>query len=394
MQTETAPGELLSRVLAGERYSDDLLRRVLAEDDGRALFSVVVERLGDLFEPRLCEAYVRLFSRVAEMLLPDVNAADLIKRYERIRRIRPCEKRDIRDIFVLSRVTLGADVAVTSVVLDALRKRFPGAAIHLAGARKNWELFAASEIRHYPWDYPRSGSLADRLSRLPQFDGGSSIVVDPDSRLSQLGVLPVCPEEDYFFFESRAYGGDGSDALPVLASRWAKEVFGTEGQAFVAPEPVAMHCDVAVSFGAGENEEKRISDVFEEELLHSLAARGLSVTVDTGAGGREAERIERLASRIPQIRTFHGKYASFASMILQAKLYIGYDSAGQHVAAASGVPLLSIFAGFPSERMFQRWQPYGPGQAEVIQVRERDLPALMVRVTAAVNRLLFERGGQ
>ena len=41
-----------------------------------------------------------------------------------------------------------------------------------------------------------------------------------------------------------------------------------------------------------------------------------------------------------------------------AKQYVGYDSAGQHVAAASGTPLISIFAGYPSERMFQRWRPY------------------------------------
>ncbi len=33
------------------------------------------------------------------------------------------------------------------------------------------------------------------------------LVIDPDSRLTQLGLLPVCPEERYRLFESRAYGG-------------------------------------------------------------------------------------------------------------------------------------------------------------------------------------------
>ena len=34
-------------------WPDALLDRAIAEDEGRALLSVVVERLGDLFEPRL-----------------------------------------------------------------------------------------------------------------------------------------------------------------------------------------------------------------------------------------------------------------------------------------------------------------------------------------------------
>jgi len=38
---------------------------------------------------------------------------------------------------------------------------------------------------------------------------------------------------------------------------------------------------------------------------------------------------------------------------------VGYDSAAGHVASACGVPLITIFQGFASERMFQRWRPCG-----------------------------------
>ena len=48
---------------------------------------------------------------------------------------------------------------------------------------------------------------------------------------------------------------------------------------------------------------------------------------------------------------------------------MGYDSAGQHVAAACGVPLISIFAGFPVPRMFDRWRPKG----HVLRVDNRDV---------------------
>jgi hypothetical protein len=39
----------------------------------------------------------------------------------------------------------------------------------------------------------------------------------------------------------------------------------------------------------------------------------------------------------------------------------------QHVAAC-GVPLITVFAGFPVERMFQRWRPSGPGPVYVVRV--------------------------
>jgi len=59
------------------------------------------------------------------------------------------------------------------------------------------------------------------------------------------------------------------------------------------------------------------------------------------------------------VESWEGDYAPFASMISRSQLYIGYDSAGQHVAAACGVPLISVFAGYVSDRMFQRWYPTG-----------------------------------
>ncbi len=51
----------------------DLLDRAIAEDDGRALLSVVVERLGDLFEPRLVRTYEKLFTQVIERVAPELR---------------------------------------------------------------------------------------------------------------------------------------------------------------------------------------------------------------------------------------------------------------------------------------------------------------------------------
>ena len=123
--TESASSALLDCVLEDNPWPDYLLRRALLEDDGRLLFSVVIERMGDLFEPRLCDTYARLFARVIELLRPEMKAIDLLNRYERVRQIRPCSHRNVQNVFVLSRVTLGADIAITSVILDALKRRFP-----------------------------------------------------------------------------------------------------------------------------------------------------------------------------------------------------------------------------------------------------------------------------
>ena len=55
-----------------------------------------------------------------------------------------------------------------------------------------------------------------------------------------------------------------------------------------------------------------------------------------------------------------------AALIGQSDLYVGYDSAGQHIAAALGVACIDVFAGFSSPRMVDRWRPAGPSEVHVI----------------------------
>lgn len=374
----TSAAKLLDHCLSGESWTDQLLREALEEEQGRAFFRVVVERLGDMFEPRLCDEYARLFARVIEIVHPQMRANVLLARYERIRQPRVCTQ-DPSNVFVLSRITLGADVAVTSIVLAAAKIRFPRARIYFVGPQKNYDLFASDErIEHFPFLYPRAGSISERLASWPQLDG---LVVDPDSRLSQLGLLPICNEEQYFFFESRAYGGDSDATLVQLTQQWLKATFNVDNaKPWINPRPSAVIADVVISLGIGDNPEKRIADPFEEELLRAITAAGADVLIDEGAGGDETARVRRLCAQMRGLRAWSGAYAPFAYAISKARQYIGYDSAGQHVAAASATPLISIFAGYPSERMFHRWKPDGPGPIHVIKVTERD-PAKVLKET-------------
>jgi len=370
----------------------------LVEDPGgQALFGILVEGLADRFEPRLCDVYARLFSQAVAHVAENVDPALLMARYQRVRRPRPILG-DPHRVFVLSRVTLGADVAVTSVLLAAAKQRFPHAEIVFVGPRKNYELFAGDpRLRHADLAYPRGGlcqrlAVRDPLEALLAAPG--SVTIDPDSRLTQLGLLPVCPEEFDHLFESRGYGGETDRPLPDLAAAWAEETFGVSGaRPYIAPKRSAgdgtsdadlVAGDFAVSLGVGENPAKRIPDPFEERLLALLAARGAPLVIDKGAGGEEAARVDRAVGRSGVKAAFwEGSFAGFAAIIAASRLYVGYDSAGQHVAAACGVPLVSIFAGFPAPRMFHRWRPAGE-RTTVIRVDRPDPLETLERVRAAI----------
>ena len=377
--------EVLDACLAG-RPPKELPRALVAEPCGKPLFGILAEGLADRFEPALCDDYARLFAQAIAYTREDYPPAMLVSRYERVRDLRPARGKPNR-IFVLSRVTLGADIAVTSVLLAAAKRRFPHADLVFVGPKKNYELFAAdARIRHVGIEY-RRGGLRERLA---VWDGLQqilsdpfSLVLDPDSRLTQLGLLPVTSWERYHLFESRSYGGDSTRSLPDLAADWCEKTLGVGGaKPYVALGPTAPRGrHIAVSLGVGENAAKRLPDPFEEELLRMLAATGRPIVLDKGAGGEEAERVERAGTGA----TFwEGSFAGFASIIANASLFVGYDSAGQHLAAAAGVPLISIFAGFPVPRMFDRWRPAG----HVIRVERPDVGQTLARVGDALRLAL------
>jgi ADP-heptose:LPS heptosyltransferase len=361
---------------------------LLEEQCAQALFGILIEGLGDRFEPALCDIYARLFSQA-------IPGADLA-RYDRVRRPRPVALQP-RLVLVLSRVTLGADVAVTSVLLAAAKQAFPDAEIVFAGPRKNFEMFAADSgfaafprLTHAPVEY-RRGSLSQRLAVWDELKAlaapPDTLVLDPDSRLTQLGLLPICDEDRYHLFESRTYGGTSSLNLPALAAQWSQETLGVANAApYVAPVGQASALStapyIAVSLGVGENPAKRLPDPFESELLALLSTRA-PLVIDKGAGGEEAARVERAAA-LSGATFWEGSFAGFAQVIAGSSLYVGYDSAGQHVAAACGVPLISVFAGFPSLRMFHRWRPSGP-RATVIRVDQPDPAEVLAKVAGAIK---------
>ena len=85
--------ELLNHCLRGGQWPAELLDTLtaealdedpaLAEPATRALFGILVERLADLFEPRLCDVYAALFARVISRARPELEEPELVSRYRR-----------------------------------------------------------------------------------------------------------------------------------------------------------------------------------------------------------------------------------------------------------------------------------------------------------------------
>ncbi len=413
-----------------------------AQAGTKALFHDIVEPLSDRFDDSLCEVYIELFAQVIDYCrhLPagcDLDRklasfgidsqSDLRSRAIRVRTpshyscdgpARP------RKILVLSRVTLGADVAVTSVVLTKMKKFFPDAEIKFVGGTKAASFFVAdTRIDHLFVGYQRDGVLLDRLHQwvaltevidqeIYGLEDDEFLIVDPDSRLTQLGMLPLTHRDlGYCFLETRSFrptevegtfrtaNCDKKTSLGQLVVLQLQAIFGQDDEAIypnvhLSPSDYALggivreSCGrplVAISLGVGSNEMKRVDGSFEFELLELLIRRNYGILLDRGAGEKELRRMDHLEqsliesgyslSRIDRnglqladVMTWEGSISSFAGLIGAADLYVGYDSAGGHLASSLGVPVITIFAGAPNQKMRERWSPWGCSTTNVISV--------------------------
>ena len=415
-----------SRALGEEAFSKSKQRAELAT---KAIFAEIVEPWADSFLPEACTQYVHFMSEVlyapgstvaeelAELGYPTPES--LRSRYRRLlERSAPGltfdedERDEIQRVIFLSRVTLGADIAVVGTVLGCARWAFPNAELVLLGPRKNIRLLASGYhfVKRVELSYNRGGSLKQRLAAWPRvraklqaltedLPAKRCLVVDPDSRLSQLGLLPVFSDDYYCFWESRSEDVKDPTPIGIYAGVWSKFLWGMwswneDSFPWVSLDwrdgrklhmminrrrPVA-----AVSFGYGGRESKRLGDRFEDEVLEILRARGYRIIIDCGAGEEEEDLVKRrvrafkgsvrpLADtswpprhKLADLMHFSGTLLAFGSFASGADLFIGYDSAAAHMAAALYVPVIDIFVGAQSALMRQRWTPSGQMEVRVI----------------------------
>ena len=458
---EDAPEHLASECLSKLHSSQDYprqeierLARLAASDDERAaqqastaIFTSLVEPLADSFEPTGVSFYNRIFAQLIQSSRTSEKARELNQRlsdfglhseqnlYVRAEQLRRMPKdsqlpdpRRLKRVIVLSRVTLGADVAISSVMMRRGKERFPDADIVLVGGPKTTELFGGDpRLSFANIEYRRTGTLADRLlswldllevvrSHTEGLERDESLIIDPDSRLTQLGMLPVgSPAEKgrdgFLYFPSREYGAATSRSLGDLTSDFLNEVFDHDQVTlpYLALKPQDVDISerlarrlkranerpiVTLNFGIGGNQAKGVGGWFEAALVSTLINDGARVILDRGAGAEEAGRANatvryarECGARVVEfdegslaallssdalleadLLVWNGRVGLLAGLIANSRLYIGYDSAGQHIAAALGVPCIDVMAGFSSLRMIDRWRPTGPAETRVVVV--------------------------
>jgi len=401
----------------------------LAAAATRAIFHGIIEPLCDDFTTRgveLCnQALARMLwfvrgregGEALDALLGRLGfhtAGDILARYRRVTIARPMDRRRARRLVVLSRVTAGADIAVTSVIVHRLARSFPQAEIFVIGPSHVGGMFHdIPRLRHLPFVYKNDGGLVDKLTSWPRVHAmvreigagcpaGEILLFDPDSRLTQLGLLPLLDDEHTYYFPSRMTPPRefADKTLSFLANRWLNIVLGedaaqpprlvcnSEGSGFNAftrsMKKAGCRFVATVNFGVGNDPRKQLPAPFEERLvLRLLEEPGTIVILDSGRGPQEARRVATIGEAVRKrgldtgfftehevrrrrfsfshgLIAFKGSIEALSHLISASDCFIGYDSCGQHIAAATGTPAVIIFAGAPSQRFLRRWAPAVP----------------------------------
>ena len=428
---------------------DDLCRLATGPDSDAAthataaIFEKIIERLCDSFSTAAVHTCNRVLARLLQFVRQEkggerlhaklealgfAGEKDILDRFARISGPTPIPeetRRELQRIIVLSRVTAGADIAITSVIIHRIARTFPTADIAVIGPSHLGGMFAdVPNLQVVPFIYRNDGSLVDKLTSWPQIhdivnelvhgmDKHQCLLFDPDTRLSQLGLLPLLPEESTCYFPSRMEPEErfGDKDLSFLTNQWLNVLLGenlseppflkfnSEGSGYNAfcralRDKGCRFC-VAINFGVGNDPRKQMPPSFEQELIRRLLDTPDTIVIlDTGRGPHEEKRVEAITATLRQngvatgffagyevrekrfdfshgLIAFKGSIEELGNLISAADCFIGYDSCGQHIAAATGTPAVIIFAGAPSTRFMRRWAPAVP-HSRTIPVTGKD----------------------
>ena len=430
----------------------DSANEVLRGNGLKALFAGLVEPLNDGFSPAGRAVYAHVFARIVHRVAvrdPALRAGlerfgvvaegDLRARYAAARAGTAAAPAAARRIAVCSRVTIGADILLSSVVLQRLHQRYPQATLRLVGDAKLAPLLGGlPQVEVQGIRYGRRGPLRERLaSWLSVVDAVADcdLVVAPDSRLDQLGILPLTSDPArYHLWENTLPEGApprslaeslddwlcerfapvwGRRCLPALGFDAPTRAIAARWAAAFAGRPVC-----AVKLDHGGNPAKALARDQEVAVLRALLDRGWTILLDRGFGaeelassdalldeaglsacdlddsgtglGRPVDSIDAASLAGHNILRFHGSIAGWAAAVSACAHAISYDSVGHHLAAALGVPVTVAFTGHGHAAFPIAWQPRGQGVVDVVVIdpaRKRTaLEGLLPRPEGSVRR--------
>jgi ADP-heptose:LPS heptosyltransferase len=246
-------------------------------------------------------------------------------------------------------------------------------------------------------------------------------------------VLPLISTDRYYFFDSRSNASfNRRMSMAQLTNAWLDQVTGTSDfcypRIWLNPAHIQQarrrctvlknqgaHRIITVNFGVGGNSRKALGEDFEFQLLNTLLQkRGTLILLDQGSGDAERRHtaalmrtIEKTGKAVDSITFNTGRdvdisdglvgvktqIGEIAALISQSDEYIGYDSAGQHIAAAVGTPCLTIFAGSNNMRFIRRWSAFGPQRCQIVHVDTLSDPGA-IQIDDIIIRIMNQRNDQ
>lgn len=396
----------------------------------KALFAGLVEPLNDGFSPAGRAVYAHVFARIVHRVAARdpalragldrfgvVDEAALRRRYAAARAGTTAPPADAQRIAVCSRVTIGADILLSSVVLQRLHQRYPKAELRLIGDAKLAPLLGGlPQVTVRGISYGRRGPLRERLASwltVVEAVADCDLVVAPDSRLDQLGILPLTADPArYHLWENTLPEGAPPRSLADVLDDWLCERFApvwgrrclpalgfdapTRAMAARWEAAFAGRAVCAVKLDHGGNPAKALSRIQEVAILRTLLDRGWTVLLDRGFGteelansdallteaglsaidlddsgkglGRPVDAISAADLAGHRVLRFHGSIAGWAAAVSACGLAVSYDSVGHHLAAAAGIPVTVAFTGHSHAAFPIAWQPRGQGTVDVVVI--------------------------
>jgi len=439
----------------GTAFDDPVLNQIASA----TLFEIIIEQLCDEFEDRQLEIYNRVMGQTVTFCRKHPRGTELDRQLKEFD-LGSCEQligraariqeqaskwdnsRTPSRIFILSRITVGADVAVVSVLLQRIQKLFPRAELIIIGGDKLEQLFGDNpRVTIKKIAYARRGGILERFdswfaarkileTEIDTKTDEDYLIIDPDSRITQLGILPLAAENHYLFLNTRKNSSDGKHrSMAEIVNHWVDGTFGSSDfcypKIWLSDNVMRMGRELtdqlrhwgyeritAINMGVGGNSRKRLGIDFEKKLLLKLLQDPkTAILFDQGFGAKEkltcAELLRAVEARgyatmemdygawsggAQKIRIYaiHCRVAEMASLISSSDDFIGYDSAGQHIAAALKVPGVTIFAGTNNPRFIRRWSVSGDTHTRIVHVNTLS-DAQGLDHVEIVERILYQR---
>ncbi|MFC1524117.1 glycosyltransferase family 9 protein [Thermodesulfobacteriota bacterium] len=398
-----------------------------AAEASAALYQIIIEGLCNDFSSHgiaCCNKVIlRILSLISktpqgqgvEQLLNRFGYTDetLLDRYSHLQEelaLPDSARKHVRKLLILSRVTIGADIVITSPMVHRLSRAFPDSELVLIGPHHLAQLFnRISNLRFHEISYHRFGDIFEKTTAWPKIHalvqqecsgcGEHEILLfDPDSRYTQLGMLPLIDLRDTYYFPSRRdLENQSNPSLSTQVNLWLDQIINDthfchprvsfreehmdQATSFMNKIPGNTTRSITINLGVGGNENKRIPSPFEEKLLLSLLEnKNTFILLDSGHSPESAIHVHGLLDMVRNhgfpsdfvteeelgdktitfsngVMGFRGSIGAIGALIEKSNGFFGYDSCCQHLAAAVGTPAVIAFAGAPNERFLHRWRP-------------------------------------